>query len=113
MSAVPGRRACEGRRPRPGMRPRPDAGAAHALRRRWRRRAQAMREKADAIKAARMRIFVRRGGPNWQTGLALMRTLGAETGVEIEVYGPDTSMTGICARAIAYSRELDRSASAA
>lgn len=72
-----------------------------------------MREKADAIKAARMRIFVRRGGPNYQTGLALMRALGAETGIEIEVYGPDSSMTGICQRAIEYIRELDRSASAA
>lgn len=72
-----------------------------------------MREKADAIKAARMRIFVRRGGPNYQTGLALMRALGAETGIEIEVYGPDCSMTGICQRAIEYIRELDRSASAA
>ena len=39
-----------------------------------------MREKADAIKAAKMRIFVRRGGPNYQAGLALMRKMGEETG---------------------------------
>ena len=64
--------------------------------------AQAMREKADAIKAAKMRIFVRRGGPNYQAGLALMRQLGADTGIPVEVFGPETSMTVICAKAIEY-----------
>ncbi|KAK9800315.1 hypothetical protein WJX73_000787 [Symbiochloris irregularis] len=63
---------------------------------------KAMREKADAIKAANMKIFVRRGGPNYQAGLELMRTLGTETGIPIEVYGPDASMTGICDLAIKY-----------
>lgn len=38
------------------------------------------------LKAARMNIYVRRGGPNYQTGLAKMRTLGAELGVPIEVW---------------------------
>lgn len=33
-----------------------------------------------------MNIYVRRGGPNYQTGLAKMRTLGAELGVPIEVW---------------------------
>jgi ATP citrate (pro-S)-lyase len=33
-----------------------------------------------------MNIYVRRGGPNYQTGLAKMRTLGAELGVPIEVH---------------------------
>jgi ATP citrate (pro-S)-lyase len=37
------------------------------------------------LKAARMNIYVRRGGPNYQTGLAKMRRLGAELGVPIEV----------------------------
>lgn len=37
------------------------------------------------LKAARMHIFVRRGGPNYQTGLAKMRALGEELGVPIEV----------------------------
>ena len=61
-----------------------------------------MREKADAIKAANMRIYVRRGGPNYQAGLQLMRQLGTDTGIPIEVYGPETSMTVICAKAIEY-----------
>lgn len=38
------------------------------------------------LKAARMHIYVRRGGPNYQTGLAKMRTLGEELGVPIEVW---------------------------
>lgn len=38
------------------------------------------------LKAARMNIYVRRGGPNYQTGLTKMRTLGAELGVPIEVW---------------------------
>jgi hypothetical protein len=37
------------------------------------------------LKAARVNIFVRRGGPNYQKGLANMRSLGQETGVPIEV----------------------------
>lgn len=41
--------------------------------------------KESKLKAARMHIYVRRGGPNYQTGLAKMRTLGAELGVPIEV----------------------------
>ena len=59
-----------------------------------------MREKADAIKAAKVQVFVRRGGPNYQAGLALMRKLGQETGIPIQVFGPDASMTGICELAI-------------
>lgn len=37
------------------------------------------------LKAARMHIYVRRGGPNYQTGLANMRALGVELGVPLEV----------------------------
>ncbi|RDX69182.1 ATP-citrate synthase alpha chain protein 2 [Mucuna pruriens] len=52
------------------------------------------------LKAARMHIYVRRGGPNYQTGLAKMRSLGEELGVPIQVYGPEATMTGICKQAI-------------
>ena len=69
--------------------------------------AQALREKAAAIKAAKMKIFVRRGGPNYQAGLALMRKLGEELGIPIEVYAPDSSMTGICRLAIDYVKSFD------
>ncbi|CAL5412646.1 unnamed protein product [Camellia sinensis] len=52
------------------------------------------------LKAARMHIYVRRGGPNYQTGLAKMRALGEELGVPLEVFGPEATMTGICKQAI-------------
>ncbi|KAL5204630.1 hypothetical protein ABZP36_009501 [Zizania latifolia] len=61
---------------------------------------RALREKESKLKAARMHIYVRRGGPNYQTGLAKMRKLGAELGIPIEVYGPEATMTGICKQAI-------------
>jgi ATP citrate (pro-S)-lyase len=89
-----------------------------------------------------MKIFVRRGGPNYQAGLDMMRRLGDEIGVpvggqtvglgaplgsipglslfprtdphqtcpcpaQIEVYGPEASMTGICQKAIDYIKQWD------
>ncbi|XWS58055.1 hypothetical protein CRYUN_Cryun08bG0002300 [Craigia yunnanensis] len=61
---------------------------------------RALREKEAKLKAARMHIYVPRGGPNYQTGLSRMRTLGEELGVPLEVYGPEATMTGICKQAI-------------
>ncbi|CAH1417229.1 unnamed protein product [Lactuca virosa] len=61
---------------------------------------RAMKEKESKLKAANMHIYVRRGGPNYQRGLARMRALGEEIGIPIEVYGPEATMTGICKQAI-------------
>ena len=61
---------------------------------------RALREYKEKLKKANMNIFVRRGGPNYQTGLKLMRELGAEIKVPIEVYGPETSMTYVVPLAI-------------
>ncbi|RAL53288.1 hypothetical protein DM860_006960 [Cuscuta australis] len=61
---------------------------------------RALKEKESKLKDARMSIFVRRGGPNYQRGLAKMRALGEEIGIPIEVYGPEATMTGICKQAI-------------
>lgn len=41
--------------------------------------------KESKLKASRMHLYVRRGGPNYQTGLAKMRALGEELGVPLEV----------------------------
>jgi hypothetical protein len=35
-------------------------------------------------------------------GLAAMKSMGAELGLPVEVYGPESSMTGICTQAIQY-----------
>ncbi|CEM39625.1 unnamed protein product [Vitrella brassicaformis CCMP3155] len=56
---------------------------------------RAIREMQQRIREYKVRIYVRRGGPNYQDGLKLMRELGAETGLPIKVYGPETYMTAI------------------
>jgi succinyl-CoA synthetase beta subunit len=63
---------------------------------------QALKEYKEKMKKAGVRIYVRRGGPNYQTGLKLMRSLGDELGIPIEVYGPETHMTQIVPMAIDY-----------
>ena len=45
-------------------------------------------------------IFVRRGGPNYQEGLRVMRELGETLGVPILVFGPETHMTAIVGMAL-------------
>lgn len=47
-----------------------------------------------------VKIFVRRGGPNYKEGLLKMRKLGETLGVPIEVYGPETHMTKIVSKAL-------------
>ncbi|KAI9125154.1 hypothetical protein K1719_003770 [Acacia pycnantha] len=61
---------------------------------------RALKEKEEQLKAARINIYVRRGGPNYQKGLAKMRALGESIGIPIQVYGPEETMTGICKQAI-------------
>ena len=43
----------------------------------------------------KVKIFVRRGGPNYKEGLRQMKELGQSLGVPIEVYGPEAHMTKI------------------
>lgn len=56
---------------------------------------QALTEFKDKIVQHNIRIFVRRGGPNYKEGLENMRRLGQKLGIPIEVYGPETHMTRI------------------
>ncbi|KAK9457440.1 hypothetical protein V1511DRAFT_508879 [Dipodascopsis uninucleata] len=42
-----------------------------------------------------VRIFVRRGGPNWQEGLRLIKNSSEELNLPMEVYGPDMHVSGI------------------
>jgi ATP-citrate lyase beta-subunit len=55
----------------------------------------ALKEYKKKLQETNVRIFVRRGGPNYQEGLRLMKELGKELGVPIEVYGPEMHMTRI------------------
>ena len=45
-------------------------------------------------------IFVRRGGPNFQEGLRVMREVGSKLGLPIHVFGPETHMTAIVGMAL-------------
>ncbi|GAA6007434.1 uncharacterized protein JCM10292_002404 [Rhodotorula paludigena] len=55
----------------------------------------ALKEYQHRLQEHKVRIFVRRGGPNYQEGLKAMRLLGETLGVEIQVFGPDDHITSI------------------
>ena len=56
---------------------------------------RALKEYKGPLISHGVKIFVRRGGPNYQEGLKAMRLLGESLGVESKVYGPDTHITAI------------------
>jgi ATP-citrate lyase beta-subunit len=55
----------------------------------------ALRDYKKKLIDNKVKIFVRRGGPNYQEGLRIMKELGNELGVPINVFGPETHMTRI------------------
>lgn len=55
----------------------------------------AMDEYAGKLKESDVRIFVRRGGPNYKTGLKNLAETGNRLGLNIHVFGPETHMTDI------------------
>ena len=61
---------------------------------------KALKEYQKKLQENKVKIYVRRGGPNYQEGLKRMRELGKELGVPIEVYGPETHMTKIVSMAL-------------
>jgi len=61
---------------------------------------QALTEYREKLIKHKVRVYVRRGGPNYKVGLENMRRLGDTLGVPIEVYGPETHMTTIVPMAI-------------
>ncbi|MBC7170059.1 ATPase [Candidatus Bipolaricaulota bacterium] len=61
---------------------------------------QALEEYKDKLRKNHVKIYVRRGGPNYKEGLENMRRLGERIGVPLEVYGPETHMTRIVSLAL-------------
>ncbi|MFX1428322.1 MAG: ATP citrate lyase citrate-binding domain-containing protein [Promethearchaeota archaeon] len=55
----------------------------------------AIKNSVEKLKKANVKIFVRRGGPNEKQGLELMKQVGEETGVPIEIYDRYTHMTRV------------------
>jgi ATP-citrate lyase beta-subunit len=60
----------------------------------------ALRDYKKKLKKTNVKIYVRRGGPNYQEGLRIMKELGKELGIPIDVYGPETHMTRIVEMAL-------------
>jgi ATP citrate (pro-S)-lyase len=56
---------------------------------------RALQEFKQPLIVHKVKIFVRRGGPNYQEGLRAIRQLGDDIGVEISVFGPETHITEI------------------
>jgi len=61
---------------------------------------KAIEDYQDKLRACNVQIFVRRGGPNYTTGLRYMKELGGRVGLPVEVFGPETHMTKIVSMAL-------------
>ncbi len=66
---------------------------------------RSLKEAKEKLQKNKMQIYVRRGGPNYEEGLRMMKELSKEIGVPIYVYGPETHMTKIVDLAIKYLGE--------
>ncbi len=60
----------------------------------------AMKEYADKLREVGVKIYVRRGGPNYKIGLEKIKHAAESLGLPIEVYGPETHMTAIVRKAL-------------
>ncbi|KAG9025884.1 citrate synthase [Tulasnella sp. JGI-2019a] len=65
---------------------------------------RALKEFKGPLSTHRVKIYVRRGGPNYQEGLKAMRLLGESLGVPINVYGPETHITDIVPMALGITK---------
>ena len=74
---------------------------------------RALQEYKNPLINHQVRIYVRRGGPNYQEGLKAMRLLGESLGVPIKVYGPETHITEIVPLALGVKRETKSTAPSA
>ncbi len=61
---------------------------------------QAFEEYADKMKEVGVKIYVRRGGPNYEKGLKDIKEAADRLGLDIEVYGPETHVTDIVRMAL-------------
>lgn len=61
---------------------------------------QAIEEYADKLKETNVKIYVRRGGPNYKEGLKNMEKMGERLDLPVKVHGPETHMTKIVSMAL-------------
>ncbi|NKQ41163.1 MAG: ATPase [Sulfurovum sp.] len=61
---------------------------------------QAFEEYADKMKEVGVKIYVRRGGPNYEKGLKDIKEAADRLGLWIDVHGPDTHLTEVVRMAL-------------
>jgi len=61
---------------------------------------QSFEDNAEKMKAHNTKIYVRRGGPNYEKGLKDIKEAADRLGLYIEVYGPETHVTDIVRMAL-------------
>ncbi|CAI5734249.1 unnamed protein product [Hyaloperonospora brassicae] len=67
---------------------------------------RAITEYQQKLRDNKVHIWVRRGGPNYQEGLAIMRDVGEATGVPIDVFGPETHITAVVPMALGLAENV-------
>lgn len=68
---------------------------------------KALKEYRDELLEAKVDIWVRRAGPNYQEGLKNMRNTATELGLPIHLYGPETHMTAVVPLALGLRNASD------
>lgn len=61
---------------------------------------QAIEKNSKEFKKQNIKVYVRRGGPNYKKGLESMRQLGKRLGIRVDVYGPEMYMTEVVKSAL-------------
>jgi len=61
---------------------------------------QALKAYKDKLHENKVKVYVRRGGPNYKEGLENIRRATEEIGIPVEVFGPETHMTRIVSMAL-------------
>lgn len=69
---------------------------------------EALEEYAARLKENNIRIYVRRGGPNYVQGLARMREAAEQLGLDMQIHGPEMHMTAVVKEALdSLPKEVD------
>ena len=61
---------------------------------------KALKEFKEELQKSKVKIFVRRGGPNWKKGIESIIEIGEKLNIPITAYGPDKPMVEIIPEAL-------------
>lgn len=65
---------------------------------------RAFRDFKAQLHRHKVQFYIRRGGPNWQEGLRLIKIAGEELDLPMEIFGPDMHVSGIVPLALVGKR---------